>query len=133
MSSVTEDLSRLLDERGVKWTSERVSDGVLFTFAKDSRTYSVFARDRAGLEIWSKYLTPEQVIAATLGPREQPPHDQLQADNEKLRQLVRHMYECMGNIDADGNHECDSCEYDNEDGKCDYGRQMRELGIEVDE
>lgn len=58
-----------LDERGVKWTSERVSDGVLFTFAKDSRTYSVFARDRAGFEIWSKYLTAEQIIAATLGPR----------------------------------------------------------------
>lgn len=69
MSSVTEDLRRLLDERGVKWTSERVSDGVLFTFAKDSRTYSVFARDRAGLEIWSKYLTPEQAIDAMLEPR----------------------------------------------------------------
>ena len=54
------------------------------------------------------------------------------AENAKLRELVRHMYECMGNIDADGNYECDSCEYDNEDGKCDYGRQMRELGIEAD-
>lgn len=47
----------------------------------------------------------------------------------ELRELVRHMYECMGNIDADGNYECDSCEYDNEEGKCDFGRRMRELGV----
>ena len=59
--------------------------------------------------------------------------DRLDAENAKLRGLVCHMYECMGNIDADGNHECDSCEYDNEEGKCDYERRMRELGIEVDE
>lgn len=65
--TVTEELRRMLDERGVEWTSERVSDGVLFTFTKDGRTYSVFARDRAGLEMWSQYLTPEQAIEATLG------------------------------------------------------------------
>ena len=59
--------------------------------------------------------------------------DRLDAENAKLRELVRHMYECMGNIDADGNYECDSCEYDNEEGKCDYERRMRELRIEVDE
>lgn len=47
----------------------------------------------------------------------------------KLRELVRHMYECMGNIDADGNHECYSCEYENTEGKCDFGRRMRELGV----
>ena len=63
----TDELRRLLDERGVEWTSERVSNGVLFTFAKDGRTYSVFVRDRAGLEIWSQYLTPEQAVEATLG------------------------------------------------------------------
>lgn len=63
----TETLRAMLDERDVEWTSERVSNGVLFTFAKDGRTYSVFVRDRAGLEIWSQYLTPEQAIAATLG------------------------------------------------------------------
>ena len=64
----TDELRRMLDERGVEWTSERVSDGVLFTFTKDGRTYSVFARDRAGLEMWSQYLTPAQAIEATLGP-----------------------------------------------------------------
>lgn len=71
--TATETFRAMLDERGVKWTSERVkngvrvNNGVLFTFAKDGRTYSVFVRDRAGLEIWSQYLTPEQAIASTLG------------------------------------------------------------------
>lgn len=55
------------------------------------------------------------------------------AEIAKLRELVRHMYECMGNIDADGNYECYSCEYDNEEGGCDFEHLMRELGIEVDD
>lgn len=72
--------------------------------------------------------TPEELIALM----DSSEHRRLKAENAKLRELVRHMYECMGNIDADGNHECDSCEYDNEEGKCDYERRMCELGIEVD-
>ena len=55
------------------------------------------------------------------------------AENAKLRELVRHLYECMCNIDADGNYECDSCEYDNAEGECDFERLMRELGVEADE
>lgn len=53
----------------------------------------------------------------------------LQDENAKLRELVSHMHECMSNIDADGNYECDSCEYENTEGKCDFGRRMRELGV----
>ena len=53
----------------------------------------------------------------------------LREQNAKLRKLVCHMYECMGNIDADGNHECDSCEYDNAEDNCDYECLMRELGV----
>ena len=49
----------------------------------------------------------------------------------ELRELVRHLYECMCNVDADGNYECDSCEYDNAEGKCDFERLMRELGVGV--
>lgn len=55
----------------------------------------------------------------------------LGCENAKLRELVSHLYECMCNVDADGNHECDSCEYDNAESKCDFVRQMRELGVEV--
>lgn len=48
---------------------------------------------------------------------------------KKLQEFARHMHECMGNIDADGNYECDSCEYDNDDGGCDFERLMEELGV----
>lgn len=59
------------------------------------------------------------------------PYD-LVADNAKLRELVRHLYTCMSNIDIDGNYECFLCEYENTDGLCDYERLMREMGVEVD-
>ena len=55
--------------------------------------------------------------------------DRLDAGNARLRELVSHMHECMSNIDADGNYECYSCEYENTEGKCDFGRRMRELGV----
>lgn len=57
---------------------------------------------------------------------------ELEAENTKLRELVRHLYECMCNVDDDGNFECDSCEYDSAEGKCDFERRMRELRVEVD-
>ena len=55
----------------------------------------------------------------------------LEAENAKLRELVLHMYTCMGNVDADGNHECFSCEY--EDTECDFAGRMAQLGIGVGE
>ena len=56
----------------------------------------------------------------------------LYTENDRLRELVRHIYTCMVNIDMDGNHECYSCEYENANGGCDYEAQLNELGIEVD-
>lgn len=50
-------------------------------------------------------------------------------ENAELRELVLHIYTCMGNVDADGNHECFSCEY--EGAECDYADLMRKLRIEV--
>lgn len=55
----------------------------------------------------------------------------LKAENAKLRELILHMYTCMGNVDADGNHECFSCEY--EDTECDFAGRMAQLGIGVGE
>lgn len=54
---------------------------------------------------------------------------ELGTKNDRLRELVCHMHECMSNVDADGNHECFVCEYENAD--CEFDRRMRELGIEV--
>ena len=58
-------------------------------------------------------------------------HAALCKQNAKLRELVLHMYTCMGNVDADGNHECFSCEY--EDTECDFAGRMAQLGIGVGE
>lgn len=56
---------------------------------------------------------------------------ELEIKNEKLHALVHHMHECMSNIDADGNHECYSCEYENADGGCDFERRMEELEVDA--
>ena len=55
-----------------------------------------------------------------------------ETENAKLRELVRHLYTCMSNIDIDGNYECFLCEYENTNGLCDYERLMREMGVEGD-
>ena len=73
-SSATDELRRLLDERGVEWdygiggayTTEFSANGVMLNF-----------RDWGDGVICSTILTPEQAIAATLGPREQPSYDEL--------------------------------------------------------
>ncbi len=58
-------------------------------------------------------------------------NNDLRLEDAELRELVRHMYTCMGNVDADGNHECFVCKY--EGAKCDFDRRMRELVVEVEE
>lgn len=45
-------------------------------------------------------------------------------ENAKLRELVRNLYACINNRD------CDYCEYVDE--ACEFERNMRELGIEVE-
>lgn len=58
-------------------------------------------------------------------------------ENEKLRELIRHMWCCMNKeyteigLDFICNY-CGKCEYNNSCGECAFGDRMRELGIEVD-
>ena len=66
--TATDELRRMLDERGMKYTKTIVTEGVLFTVTTEDEHYFVLVRDNgAGIEMWSQYLTPEQAIAATLG------------------------------------------------------------------
>lgn len=62
MTSATERLRALLDERGARWTacSKAIIDNQTFCYG---HTYTEF---QAGLMVSD--LTPEQAIAATLGP-----------------------------------------------------------------
>ena len=180
--TATDELRRMLDERGVEWMPSVWS-------AKDETFYKVgevgylatemsSGRMKVGIE---GYLAPEQAVAATLGetptpppptPPKQPPYDELieslrrdwdieaswdglrrfwyvgltdegvrkrdereatlgratcevEAENAKLRELVRHLRECTRH------NVCAACEYAGD--ACDFDYDMRELGVEVDD
>lgn len=55
---------------------------------------------------------------------------ELKEENAKLRSKARHMYVCIQHASYD-EHTCESCPYDNENGACDFEKQLGELGIEV--
>lgn len=71
-------LRRMLDERGVEYTQALAAEGTLFIVVTNKEHYFILVRDNdAGIEMWSRDLTPEQAIAATLGPavRHPKPHE----------------------------------------------------------
>lgn len=75
MTATDELRSRLLDERGVEWSSIGGD-----TAWEDSRGWTATAEadsvDESMVYV-TALMTPEQAIEATLGPREQPPYDEL--------------------------------------------------------
>lgn len=71
--SATDELRRMLDERGVEYRYEDVTEGTLFVVTKDVRIYYILAREK-GFKVWSDWLTPEQAIAATLGDAPRLPY-----------------------------------------------------------
>lgn len=76
MESSTKILRRMLDERGVEWWDDSSIYGTRRTVWKVGGVVFVAAEVSGRLKV-SGYLTPEQAIAATLGPRKQPPYDEL--------------------------------------------------------
>lgn len=67
------------------------------------------------------------------GERADEAIDALNAENAKLRELVRHMHTCLEHYEPGDTISCEQCPYNNETWGCDYERLMAELGIEVDE
>jgi len=66
--TATDELRRLLDDRGVEYTQANAMGGTLFIVVTSEEYYFILVRDNnAGIEMWSKDLTPEQAVAATLG------------------------------------------------------------------
>ena len=63
MTSATEELRRLLDERGVVWTYEY---GIV-CFSNGERWLKAWAYNDRLMCVSTGYYTPEQVIKATLG------------------------------------------------------------------
>ena len=66
--TATDTLRAMLDERGVRYTKAAAAEGVLLVVEISGEQYFILVRDNgAGIEMWSRYFTPEQAIAATLG------------------------------------------------------------------
>lgn len=57
--------------------------------------------------------------------------DRLRDESAKLRELVRHMYTCLGHYEPGDTISCEQCPYDNETWGCDYERLMAELGVDA--
>lgn len=131
--SATDELRRLLDERGVEWlgtnftkpTNGHPTNTSLYPENHDA----VFIEYTDGSVLRQFDLTPEQAIAATLGndgaERSNDGVAELQAENDKLRELVRYMHRCYVWGHDWGPYGAPEKEWVEE--------QMRELGIEVDE
>ena len=66
MTSATERLRRLLDERGVEWSGGLPSETMVRTDALD--LFYVTIPDGRVRVFVRNYLTPEQAVEATLGP-----------------------------------------------------------------
>lgn len=66
--TATDELRKLLDERGVEYEAERIDSSNYFTWGEnDCYSYTEYP-DGTVLRIWD--CTPEQAIAATLGSHE---------------------------------------------------------------
>ena len=129
--TATDELRRLLDERGVKW---KALDGthpitvwhdetylykfVEYRLVNGAKQVSNCPSDNDGhCELTAKVFncTPEQAIAATLGIN-------LQAENAKLRELVRIMHSELVSCEDNG-YVCGGHKFD---------ERVRELGVWVD-
>lgn len=102
--TATEELRRLLDERGVEWHDTKIGKGFITVFEHDGITWVVTEHSSGRLSVkgcvkptQGHYdgMTPEQAVAATLGPRTCRRLDEhvasLESENAELRELVRVM------------------------------------------
>ncbi len=117
-----DELRRLLDERGIEYYP-KAADKTVFS----TGTEHVHVQDDligGCLELFIRPVTPAQAVEATLG-------SDLQAENAKLRELVRHMHTCLEHYEPGDTISCEQCPYDNETWGCDYEHLMAELGVDA--
>ena len=127
--TATDELRRLLDERGVEYKDRNVFGKHVFHWGKPFHG-AMFTDGGEWTELVVENATPVQAVEATLG-------SDLLAENAKLRELCRDMYEDI----VCGCAECFFSEYDEHRGKpsecsncgCGY-RQIadRMMELEVD-
>ena len=114
--TATDELRRLLDERGVEWTepNNKARSHTTYWTAGVLRCGAVeFIDGMVSIAATSDDITPEQAIEATLG-------SDLQAENAELRELVRDMWNWLAPTAIGGGAPMQG-----------IVARMRELGVEV--
>lgn len=123
--SATDELRRMLDERGVEWMPIAWNPKKE-TFYHTSNGVGFCADEYAdGVKIYTDAtITPEQAIAATLGNegvgRSNDGVAKLKAENARLRELVKGLYEFA------------YAEYSRA-AEAGFADDLRKLGVEVDD
>lgn len=141
--SATDELRRLLDERGVEYKVS-VENGTGFehvTWHPNKLSQWTWNEEfGAGwLAGWQQGVTPEQAIAATLGhesygkdaeqdkrakPDERESYDQLKAKYDELCELTREMWTFTQLVDV-----CGRLSNGSAWNAAEFGKRMRELGV----
>ena len=75
--TATDELCKLLDERGVEYMEGHGYREFFWDFGESGRARASAIGTKGLVQMIVTGITPEQAIAATLGPREQPPYDEL--------------------------------------------------------
>lgn len=136
MTSATDELRRMLDERGV-WHED--DEDVTRFFGPDGFEVVMQWDIDGKLDCLTPlYLTPAQAIVATLGNegvgRSNDGVAELEAENARLRELVKDYEHCSMHAD------CSRCEYDGKlSTHCPLSPcfpdtdELRNIGVEVEE
>ena len=75
--TATDELCKLLDERGVEYMEGHGYREFFWDFGESGRARASAIGTKGLVQMIVTGITPEQAIEATLGPREQPPYDEL--------------------------------------------------------
>lgn len=114
MTTATDELRKLLDERGVEWT---YADGTV-SFADNGRWYHAWAYNDGAMCVSMGYLTPEQAIAATLGNSRAGYHGYEQAAIEAWESIkawnsrAEHTCKFVSSKGSDYPPVCSACGYE---------------------
>lgn len=104
--TATDELRRLLDERGVEYRTHGMTDRTWFDV--DGISWFVIERENGGIAVEAMLLTPEQAIEATLGRGE----CRIERRQSAWGGFTEHCSECGADLGCDTRntqHYCPNC------------------------
>ena len=122
--TATDELRRLLDERGIEHMDFNMPERSLTLFAGDEHD-GAYTENSVDTILTVYGASPAQAVEATLG-------SDLKAENAKLRELVLDYEELTAKL-CDS-RECDGCPFDTESTMCKHMHMLLrvgELGVDV--